>query len=123
MNALERAGELVEEITGYLAAENIDGATITMDGLAIPAALANGPVIAIQPPKLKYPTYHLTEATWELFIVAGPPADKLAAWAAMEPIITALREPLSIDDAEPATFDHPSMAPHAAYVLTFTETI
>jgi hypothetical protein len=123
MNPVDRAEDLTAEIIGVLVAEGIDNATATADLLKVPAALHNGPVVVVQPPKLKFLGYAATEATWELFVIAGPPADRLAAWRTIDAVVQALREPMSIDDAEPATFDHPGMQPHAAFVLTFTETI
>lgn len=123
MNTVERAEDIAAEVLGNLVAESIDNATVTADLLKVPAALANGPVVAIQPPKINFVTYELTEYTWELFVIAGPYADRLAAWKTIDPIIAALRRPMNIDDAEPATFSHPSMPDYPAYVLTFTETI
>lgn len=121
--AIDRAEALVAEVLHLLTAEAIE-ATVTTDALAIPAALAVGPVVAIQPPKLKYPApYPSIEATWELFVIAGPYADRLAAWRVIDPIIEALQLPLDIDTADPANFQHPSMPEYPAYVLTFTELI
>jgi hypothetical protein len=124
VSTVERAGDLEAEIIGILVAAGIDDATATSDLLKVPAALANGPVVAVQPPKLKFIATmagYGIEATWELFIIAGPYADRLAAWTTMDPIIQALATPLSIDDAEPATFSHPGMPEYPAYVLSFTE--
>jgi len=122
--ATVRATELVAEVQAILTAEAIEAVTVTTDALAIPAALAVGAVVAIQPPKLKYPApYPSIEATWELFVIAGPYADRLAAWETIDPIIEALQLPLDIDTADPANFQHPSMPEYPAYVLTFTELI
>lgn len=121
---LERAAELVAEIKAHLVAAAIDNTTVTLDLLKVPAALANGPVVAVQPPKLEFAgtmAGSTTDYTWELFVIAGPHADRLKAWAAIDPIIYALKDPLDLDDAEPATFDHPSMPSYPAYVLSFTE--
>lgn len=123
MNALERAEDLAAEVTGILVAEAIDNVTATSDLLKVPAALANGPVVVVQPPKIEFTNYAVREYTWELFVIAGPTRDRLEAWALIDPIITALAVPLSLTDAEPATFSHPGMQDHAAYVLTFTESI
>jgi hypothetical protein len=121
---IERATELVAEVLAILTAESIEGVLVTTNALAIPPALAVGAVVAIQPPKLKYVApFPSVEATWELFVIAGPYADRLAAWATIDPIITALQLPLDIDTAEPANFQHPSMPEYPAYVLTFTELI
>lgn len=121
---LERAAELVGEIQAHLTAAAIDNATVTLDLLKVPAALANGPVVAVQPPKLDFTATmagSATDYTWELFVIAGPHADRLAAWSVIDPIVYALKDPLDLDSAEPATFDHPSMPPYPAYVLSFTE--
>lgn len=121
---LERAAELVDEINAHLLAAAVDNVTVTLDMLKVPAALANGPVVAVQPPKLDFTgtmAGSTADYTWELFVIAGPYADRLAAWALIDPIIYALKDPLDLDDAEPATFDHPSMPSHPAYVLSFTE--
>lgn len=121
MNRIERANELVEEIRAVLTAAGLDDVTTTLNPGEVPGALPNGPVVAVQPPKLSFITYHTQEAEWELFVIAGPPADRLAAWTAIDQVIEALRVPLDIDKADTANYDHPSMQPHAAYVLTFTE--
>lgn len=123
MNTLERAAELATEIAAILTAEAIDGVACHTDLAKVPAALANGPVIVPQPPKIKFVAYAAREYEWELFVIAGPTRDRQQAWALIDPIITALAIPLSLDDAEPATFTHPGMPDYAAYVLTFTETI
>lgn len=123
MNTVERAEDVAAEVLGNLVAAGIDNATVTADLLKVPAALANGPVVTVQPPKIKFVTYELAEYTWELFVIAGPYADRLAAWKAIDPIIAALHVPMNVDEAEPATFSHPSMPEYPAYVLTFTETI
>lgn len=121
--AMERAEDVVAELTGNLIAAAIDNVCVTLDLLKVPPALANGPVLVVQPPKVKYITSYAAEYTWEVFIVAGPPQDRLAAWAALDEIVDALRLPMDLDDAEPATFSHPGMTDHAAYVVTFTETL
>jgi hypothetical protein len=123
---LERAADLVEEIKGYLVAAAIDNATVTLDLLAVPAALAVGPVLAVQPPKLDFTgtmAGSVTDAEWEVFVIAGPYADRLAAWRVIDPIVYALKDPLDLDGAEPATFAHPSLPEYPAYVLSFTESI
>ncbi|MFF5793962.1 hypothetical protein ACFY5D_18110 [Paeniglutamicibacter sp. NPDC012692] len=121
MNRLERAAELVEEMREVLAAAGLDDVTVTANPVEIPGALPNGPVVAVQPPKLTFITYNTQEAEWELFVIAGPPADRLTAWTSIDQVIEALRVPMDIDKADPANYEHPSMQPHAAYVLTFTE--
>lgn len=121
---LERGAELVAEVQAHLVAAAIDGVTVTLDLLKVPAALANGPVVAVQPPKLDFTATMAGSAadyTWELFVIAGPYADRLAAWAKIDPIIYALKDPMNLDSAEPATFSHPSMPEYPAYVLSFTE--
>lgn len=123
MNTLERAEDLEAEVTAILVAEAIDNVTATSDLAAVPAALANGPVVVVQPPKIEFINYSVRQYTWELFVIAGPTRDRMKAWELIDPILTALAAPLSLTDAEPATFSHPGMAEHAAYVLTFTETI
>lgn len=121
--ALDRAEDLVAEITAHLVAAALDKVTVTLDLLKVPGALAVGPVVAIQPPKIEYVTHSVSDYTWELFVISGPSADRLEAWGRIAPVIEALRLPLDLDEAEPATFTHPSIKEHPAYVLTFTERI
>lgn len=125
MNMVDRAEDLAAEILATLVAEGIDNATATADLLKVPAELHNGPVVVVQPPKLTFEATFdgnaATEATWELFVIAGPPEDRLEAWRTIDAVTNALLAPMNIDDAEPATFDHPGLSPHPAYVLTFTE--
>lgn len=119
MNGPQRADELVAEIAGLLGEPVI----VTADPLEIPPALsASRPVVAVQPPEISYPTHYATEATWELFVIAGPYADQRKAWETIAGIIDTLTRPLSIDTAKPASFAAPSMPEYPAYILTFTET-
>lgn len=119
MNGPQRADELVQEIAALLSAD----VTVTANPLDIPPALsASRPVVAVQPPEISYPTHYATEATWEVFVIAGPYADQRAAWETIAGIIDTLTRPLSIDTAKPASFAAPSMPEYPAYILTFTET-
>jgi hypothetical protein len=123
---LERAEDVVAEITGNLIAAAIDNATVTLDLLQVPAALPNGPAVVVQPPRVEYTATmagSVTDATWEVFVIAGPVADRLAAWRTIDKVMDALKDPMNIDSAEPATFTHPGLADHPAYVLSFTEPI
>lgn len=114
----ERAAELVKQIAQLTG----EGVTVTDDPLDIPAALAAGrPVVALMPPNLKFPTYHLTEAEWEAYVIAGPYADMRRAWKTIDGLISELAGPLSVDTARTATFAHPGMPEYPAYVLTFSE--
>lgn len=126
-NVVDRAEDIAAEVQAILVAEAIDDVTVTVDLLKAPAALHNGPVVVVQPPKLSFSSTFSgavdTEATWELFVIAGPPHDRLEAWRAIDRVQQALLAPMNIDDAEPANFDHPGLQPHAAYVLSFTESI
>ncbi|MHA7293694.1 hypothetical protein [Arthrobacter sp. HLT1-21] len=123
MSTIERAAEIVEEVSRALTAAGVEFALVTTDLAKVPAALANGPAVAVQPPKLKYLNHYIAEATWELYVIAGPSADRLAAWANIDPILSALHEPMSLDTAEPATFSHPGMPAYPAYVVSFTDSI
>lgn len=121
MNRLEQAEEIKALIRETLTAAGLHDVTVTLNPGEVPGALPNGPVVAIQPPKLTFITYNTQEAEWELFVIAGPPADRMTAWTSIDQVIEALRVPLDIDKADPANYEHPSMQPHAAYVLTLTE--
>lgn len=119
MSRLERAEELRGEIAHILGA----AVTVTTNPLNIAPALSAGhPVVAIQPPDLSFPTWHSTEATWEIYVIAGPFADQYRAWETIDGIISELVEPLAVDTAKAATFAHPGTPEYPAYVLTFTET-
>lgn len=120
MNIPARADDLVTEISAALPAE----VHVTADPNTIPAALADGrQVVAIQPPDLAFPTWTTTEVGWEAYVIAGQFADQRKAWEAIDAIITELAEPLALESAKPASYAHPSMPEHPAYVLTFTETL
>lgn len=123
MSRIERAAELATETRDILAGAAIDNVTVTLDPLEIPPALANGPVVAIQPPDLRFITYGAADADWELYVIAGPYSDRLAAWAVIDPIISALETPLNITTAKAANYEHASMPAYPAYVLALTETI
>lgn len=120
MNGPQRADELVQEITAILGRDDV---TVTANPLEIPPALSDGrPVVSVEPPEISYPTHYATEATWDLYLIAGPVQDTRAAWETIAALIDALTVPLSIDTAKPASFAAPSMPQYPAYVLTFSET-
>lgn len=124
MNTIEATEEVVQRVREALVAEAIDDFVATLDLLEIPPALAAGkPVVAIQPPKLEFLNYHTADAEFELIVIAGPYADRLAAWKVIDPIVHALQAPMNITKAEPANFQHPSLPDYPAYVLTFTDSI
>lgn len=125
MNTIWEAEALVDRITGLLGTTLAgDEVHVTSDALTIAGALADGKaVVAIQPPNLKFPPpVGTTEADWELYAIAGPYADMRHAWARLDLIITTLAEPLNLDSASTATYEHPGTPGFPAYVLTFTET-
>lgn len=124
MNTIEAAADVVAKTKATLVAEALDDVTVTLDLLEVPAALAAGrPVVAVQPPELTFINYDAADAEWELIVIAGPYADRLAAWKVIDPIIQALQVPMNIDTAKPANFAHPSLPDYPAYVLTFSDTI
>lgn len=124
MMPLTAAKELAAEtIPAILEEAGLEHVLVTLDILEVPAAVHNGPVILVQPPAVEYVTYSHVVATWELVVIAGPPRDALAAWAAIDPVIEALRGPLSLEKSFPSTFAHPNMPDHPAYALEFTDTI
>ena len=121
MNTIWEAEALVARIAALLDDADVH---VTNDALTIAPALADGKaVVAIQPPDLKFPPPNgTTEATWELYAIAGPYADMRFAWARLDLIITTLAEPLTLDSASTATYEHPGTPGFPAYVLTFTDT-
>lgn len=122
MNTLDRARDIEATAAAVLAEAGITAAVL-LDPAKIPGRLHNGPVIIVQPPELEFTTYTAAEAKWELYVIAGPPGDLLAAWAVLDPIITALQEPLSIETAKAASYRHTGGAEYPAYVLSFSETV
>lgn len=124
MNMIQAAETLARDtLPGILAAAGLPNVFATVDILEVPAALHNGPVVLVQPPSLDFTTYSYVQATLELVVIAGPPHDVLEAWRTIAGIQEALQDPLSLDTARPATFEHPGLTPHAAYALEFTDTI
>lgn len=122
--AVTRARHLAATvIPEILAAELLDNVSVTIDGLDVPAALANGPVILINPPTLTHETFTYTVAEWDVLIIAGPPHDAVTAWETIDAIMEALAGPLAVDTARPAAFAHPGIPDHPAYQLKFTEAL
>lgn len=120
MNTLDEAENLAHRIGGLVD----DGVHVTADALTVAPALADGKaVVAIQPPDLKFPPpFGTTEATWTLYAIAGPYADLRHAWTRLDHIISQLADPLPLDSATTATYEHPGTPGFPAYVLTFTDT-
>lgn len=119
MSGYAAAAELVERIQGILGAD----VTVTMDPLDIVPSLSSmRPVVAVNPPDMDFITWTATEMEWEVHVIAGPVADRNAAWLTLDGLVHTLAEPLAVATAKTASFAHPGAPEYPAYVLTFTET-
>lgn len=119
MSGYAAAGALVERIRGIVG----DTAHVTMDPHEIvPQLSAMRPVIAVNPPDVAFTTWTATDMEWEVHVIAGPAADRNAAWETLDALVFTLAEPLAVDTAKTASFDHPAAPSYPAYVLTFTDT-
>jgi hypothetical protein len=117
-----RADEILEEILDSLAADSLAGVTVTLDPGLVSKSLALG-VVVITPPDLTFPTFTLTETTWELWVIAGPAQDIRAAWSRIDSIAGAIARGLAgVTTARAESYQlSPTSAPVPAYVLTLTE--
>lgn len=85
-----QANAKAAQLRVMLAAAGLDKVTVTLDAREIASAARNG-VIVISPPDLTFETFTITEATYELSVIAGPADNLLHAWETLDSIIEALR--------------------------------
>jgi hypothetical protein len=117
----ERAAALITEIRALLVAAGLAVVHVTVNPADIIKAMPGGAVV-ITPPDLAFPTFYRADITWELWAIAGPGNDPLAAWDRLDAIVAALTVPLALDVARSDAFQPlGTLPPLPAYVLTFTE--
>lgn len=85
-----QANAKAAELRVMLADAGLDQVTVTLDARQIPSGARHG-IIVISPPDLTFETFTITEATYELSVVAGPADNLLHAWETLDSIIEALR--------------------------------
>lgn len=118
-----RAADLAAEARAALSAAGVASVTVTLDPGELASALHHGPAVVIDPPALTFETYTMTGRTWEIFIVAGPIHDRLEAWAAVDDVLAALKDPLSLASARPTNYQPANGPAYPGYVATLTETV
>ncbi|PZE84159.1 hypothetical protein [Curtobacterium sp. MCBD17_032] len=116
----ERAQQIADLIDNAVRTDGLDGVLVTINGLEVPQGAPDGAVI-ILPPRLTFPTYHQTEATWELLVTAGPVDNHIVAWDRIDSIVAAIAPGLDVTVAEPASFAPNAGPPLSAYLLTYTD--
>lgn len=104
-----------------LTAAGIPDALVTLDATnAPPAAQAGGSVLVLGPPSLTYTTQRVVQATWTLWLVAGPDLEQ--GWPRLDAMLAALAQPLDIDTAEPDALTGSTGSTYPAYRATTTAT-
>lgn len=95
---------------------------VTLDGsTAASAAQSGGYVVVVGPPALEFATWHQVEATFTVWLVAGP--DHAQGWDRLDVMIERLAGPLGIETANADTLTDPSTgAEFPAYRCTTTDT-
>lgn len=94
---------------------------VTTDTVAAESQVSAGnPAIVINPPVITCETYHAVDMTWQVWIITGPPTNRVAAWERLDQLIDAIRVPVDVDQFEPAAFQ-PAQGPVVpAYIATIT---
>ena len=78
---------------------------------------APGTVVLVNPPRLTNGTGPLSDATWSLTVAAPRTRSTWAAWQAVDDVVDALADLVTIDRADPGTLAGPG-DPRPAYTLT-----
>jgi hypothetical protein len=116
---VERAQQIADLIRAALPADLSD-VVVTMNGLEVPQGAPDGAVIVL-PPRLTFPTYDTTEATWEVCVTAGPVDNHIVSWERVDAIIAAIAPGLDFTTAEPAAFQPTAGPALPAYTLIYTD--
>lgn len=120
---LTEARRLVAGLAGTFGATKICGhrvkIALTPDGAN--AALADAHhAILLGPPEVTYPTYSQAEAEWTLTLIACPPGDLLAAWAALDQLRDQIASEMGLDRVRPAEWAPDTGGVYGAYIATLT---
>lgn len=92
---------------------------VVLDQESASAALIDGRhAVLIGPPAVTYDTYSAATATWDVLLIANPPADRLAAWAALDDLLEAVRVDLDVDSARPVEWVPGTGTAYAALQLS-----
>lgn len=85
-----QANAKAAQLRVMLADAGLDKVIVTLDAREITAGARHG-IVVISPPDLTFETFTITEATYELSVIAGPADNLLHAWETLDSIIEALR--------------------------------
>lgn len=97
-------------------------ALVTLDPAEAAGALGSGePAVVVMPPDSEFPTWTMTEYTWQL-VVISPAPEVLDAWPVLSDLIDELREPLELDRAQLTMWQPPTGSPWPCALLTTTTT-
>lgn len=122
MSRVDRALEIKADIESILADAAIENVLVTLDTRAVEKGLFHGPVVVVQPPKIEFSTFTITDLTWDVYVVSGPTDDAVEAWRRTDDVIDAMElGRLPLDRGEPANFQGQN-ATYPAYILTLKET-
>lgn len=122
MSRVDRALEIKATIGEILSAAGVENVLVTLDSREVEAALFHGPVVVVQPPKIEFSTFTITDLTWDVYVVSGPTDDAVEAWRRTDAVIDAMELGyMPLDRGEPANFQARGAA-YPAYILTLKET-
>ena len=116
---LARAAQIANMVRAALP-DDLADVVVTFDGTQVPQGAPTGAVIVL-PPRLTFPTYTQTEATWEVCVTAGPFDNHMVALDRIDQIMAAIAPGLDFTDAEPSAFQPTAGPALSAYVLTYTD--
>lgn len=98
------------------------GAVVTLDAHEAAATLGGGsPVVVVQPPEATYPTWSMTEFSWQIVLISHHP-EVLDAWPLLSDLADELREPLELDRAQLTMWQPPTGSAWPCALLTTTTT-
>lgn len=117
-----RAEEILTEIRDLLDTAGLDQVHVTINPAEIAKTIPAG-VVVLTPPDLTFPTFHITDTSWEIWAITGPAQEILAAWSNLDAIVDTLAAGLEVTGARADSYQPPGgSTPVPAYVLTLTET-
>ncbi len=120
---IERAHKLAADIRAVLAAAGETRVHVTLNTLEVESA-SRGGVVLIAPPDLAFGgPWGDVQAEYEVYVIAGPADNLLAAWERIDTIIQALVEgDINLRHGKPGGFHGAPTSPElSAYILTLND--
>ncbi len=120
---IERAHKLAADLRTFLDSVGETRVHVTLNTLEVESAARNG-VVLIAPPDLAFGgPWGDVQAEYELYVIAGPSDNLLAAWDRIDTIIQALVEGnFNLRHGKPGGYQGAPTSPElSAYILTLND--